>query len=176
MEDALRNTCKGAMMSAEKTLRPTHVVTCILLRYDQPDPRMLIVQRSERVGSYNARWAGISGFVEPGVAADEQAYTEIREETTLQHEQVRMLRRGVVVEHVDAQLGRHFYIHPFLFEVLMPERIQTDWEAINMSWIDPADLHNYDTVPKLSMHQLFALEISLTFLDKSLHAFTHIFG
>jgi ADP-ribose pyrophosphatase YjhB (NUDIX family) len=140
------------MMSSQQgqqPLRPTHVVTCFLQRNDEPSPRILIVQRSQRVGSYHGHWAGISGFVEPGVTPDEQAYTEIREETSLQREQVRMLRRGAVVEHVDAELGRHFYIHPFLFEVLAPQAIQTDWEATEMRWIQPSELRNYETVPKL---------------------------
>jgi 8-oxo-dGTP diphosphatase len=135
--------------TTHKPLRPTHVVTCILWRTDQETPRMLLVQRSERVGSYNARWAGISGFVEPKVTPDEQAYTEIREETGLQRDQVRMLKRGTVVEHIDAEIGRHFFIHPFLFEVRTPDAIKTDWEAVQMRWIEPSELANYPTVPKL---------------------------
>ena len=130
-------------------LRPTHVVTCFLMRSDTTEPRILIVQRSQRVGSYHGQWAGISGFVEIDTTPDEQAYTEIREETGLQREQVRMLRRGAVVEHIDAALKRHFYIHPFLFQVLAPEAIHTDWEANEMRWIAPLELSNYETVPKL---------------------------
>lgn len=138
----------GTQSSAQAP-RATHVVTCILLRNDQGQRRMLLVQRSERVGSYHQRWAGISGFVEPGVIPDEQAYTEIREETGLQRDQVRMLRRGAVVEHIDTEIARHFYIHPFLFEVLTPEAIKTDWEALQMRWIAPRELVDYETVPKL---------------------------
>src|SRR2546429_2067643 len=129
-----------------QNLRPTHVVTCILLRTDQPETRMLLVRRSQKVGSYHGHWAGISGFVEPNVTPDEQAYTEIREETGLQRDQVRMLRRGVIVEHIDEALGRHFYIHPFLFDVLTPDAIQTDWEATEMRWILPKELRDYETV------------------------------
>lgn len=131
------------------SLRPTHVVTCFLQRSDEKNVHILIVQRSQRVGSYNARWGGISGFVEPNVTPDEQAYTEIREETGLQREHVRMLKRGAIVEHPDADIGRHFYVHPFLFEVLTPEAIKTDWEAVAMRWLPPDELRNYDTVPKL---------------------------
>lgn len=130
-------------------LRPTHVVTCFLRRVDGERPQILIVQRSGRVGSYHGRWAGVSGFVEAGVTPDEQAFTEIREETGLRGEQVRMLRRGAVVEHRDAALGRHFYIHPFLFAALEPEAIVTDWEAAAMRWIEPAELGSYETAPKL---------------------------
>jgi len=110
---------------------------------------MLLVRRSQKVGSYHGRWAGVSGFVEPNVTPDEQAYTEIREETGLQRDQVRMLRRGTVVEHSDAELGRHFYIYPFLFEVLTPDCIQIDWEATEMRWIPSSELPTFETVPKL---------------------------
>lgn len=133
----------------QPALRPTHVVTCILRRTDQGEPQILLVQRSQKVGSYSAHWAGVSGFVEAGVTPDEQAYTEIREETSLQREQVRMRRRGVVVEYIDRELGRHWYIHPFLFDVLTPDAIKTDWEAVNMRWIDPSTLSSYETVPRL---------------------------
>ena len=132
-----------------QNLRPTHVVTCILSRTDQEETRVLLVRRSQKVGSYHGRWAGVSGFVELNVTPDEQAYTEIREETGLQRNQVHMLRRGTVVEHSDAELGRHFYIHPFLFEALTPELIQIDWEATEMRWIAPSQLPTFETVPKL---------------------------
>ena len=135
------------MTQNQQSLRPTHVVTCFLMRQDG---RMLIVQRSDRVGSYHAHWAGVSGFVEAGVTPDEQAYTEIREETGLQREQVRMLKRGAVVEYEDASIGRHWYVHPFLFEVLTPDAIRLDWEARQMRWITPSELQNYETVPKLA--------------------------
>ena len=134
---------------SRQPLRQTHVVTCFLMRTDRDQPDILIVRRSQRVGSYNARWAGISGFVEAGVTPDEQAYTEIREETGLQGEQVRMLKRGAVVEDEDAALGRHWYVHPFLFEVLTPGAITLDWEATEMRWITPSEIRNYETVPKL---------------------------
>ncbi|MBV9689055.1 MAG: NUDIX domain-containing protein [Ktedonobacteraceae bacterium] len=146
-------------MTTQPQLQQTHVVTCFLQRIQKgtvtssdPDAHsghILIVQRSQHVGSYRGRWAGISGFVEPNVTPDEQAYTEIREETTLQGEQVRMLKRGAVVEYSDEELGRHFYIHPFLFEVLTPDSIQTDYEATQMRWIDPSELGKYETVPRL---------------------------
>jgi len=134
----------------QQPLRPTHVVTCFLMRLDSGEPRILIVQRSGRVGSYNARWAGISGFVEEGVTPEEQAYTEIREETGLQRDQVRLLKKGAVVEYEDPSIGRHWYVHPFLFEVLAPDAIRLDWEANQMRWIAPSELSNYETVPKLA--------------------------
>ncbi|GCE18360.1 NUDIX domain-containing protein [Dictyobacter kobayashii] len=137
--------------------RTTHVVTCFLERTDGPKAQILLVQRSQRVGSYHGHWAGISGFVEPNVSPDEQAFVEIGEETSLRRDQVRMLRRGEVVEHIDTELGRHFYVHPFLFHVLAPEEIKTDWEAVDMRWIEPDELSGYETVPKLKEAYVSAL-------------------
>jgi ADP-ribose pyrophosphatase YjhB (NUDIX family) len=137
---------------SQQPLRPTPVVTCFLRRVDEvggQEPRILVVRRSQRVGSYNERWAGVSGFVEEGVAPDEQAYTEIREETGLQRDQVRMLKRGNVVEYQDASIGRHWFVHPYLFDVLNPNAIRLDWEATEMRWIAPSELGQLETVPKL---------------------------
>lgn len=129
--------------------RSTPVVTNFLLRMDGPSPLLLLVRRSGRVGSYNARWAGISGFLEEGVSPEEQAYTEIREETGLQRPQVRLFRRGQVVEYIDTDLNRRWQVHPFLAEVLAPTAIHLDWEAEEMRWIAPTDLSGYETVPRL---------------------------
>ncbi len=137
----------------QSTPRPTPVVTNFLLRTDASVPRLLVVRRSGRVGSYNARWGGISGFIEQGVSPEEQAYTEIREETGLQPPQVRLLKRGEVVEYIDEDLNRRWLVHPFLAEVLAPDAIQLDWEAEEMRWIVPEELSNYETVPKL--HEAF---------------------
>nr|BBH89565.1 hypothetical protein KTC_43160 [Thermosporothrix sp. COM3] len=130
-------------------LRKTHVVTCFLMRTDERPARILLARRSQRVGSYNGAWAGISGFVEEGMTSLEQAYTEIQEETGLNRDQLRLLKTGAVVQHVDEALGRHFFIHPFLFEVVPPFTIQPDWEATEMRWIVPDELTRFETVPKL---------------------------
>lgn len=137
------------MTSQPSSPRPTHVVTNILRRVDTTPAKILLVRRSQRVGSYQSHWAGVSGFVEQNVTPEEQAFTEIHEETGLQHDQVRMLRRGAVVEYIDNDLNRHWFIHPFLFEVVTPEAIKTDWEATEMRWIEPSELAQYETVPKL---------------------------
>lgn len=131
------------------TLRPTPVVTCFLLHQEGNTTRLLLVRRSSRVGSYNDRWAGISGFIEKGVSPEQQAYTEISEETGLSRKQARLLKRGEVVEYLDQALNRHWLVHPFLVEVLDVTAIRLDWEAREMRWIEPTELANYETVPQL---------------------------
>lgn len=128
----------------------THVVTCFLLRADRGHDEILLVRRSERVRTYRGAWAGISGYLEPGVTPLEQAYTELREETGLAREDVRLLRAGAPLTFEDTTLGQAWTVHPFLFAISAPDRIQTDWEATAHQWIAPAELAALPTVPKLA--------------------------
>jgi len=43
-------------------MKENHVVTCFV----ENDGSVLIVKRSSRVGTYQQRWSGISGHIEPG--------------------------------------------------------------------------------------------------------------
>ena len=54
-------------------LQEKRVVTCFLESANE----ILILRRSEQVGSYRGRWAGVSGYIE--TTADEQALVEIEE-------------------------------------------------------------------------------------------------
>lgn len=124
------------------------VVTIFLLHRPSDAPEeILLLRRSQRVGTYRGRWAGVTGFVE--APPDEQAYTELREETSLERNDVTLLRRGEPFTFTDAALDREWTVHPYLFLVADPTKIQTDWENVETKWISPADLDQYETVPRL---------------------------
>jgi len=124
------------------------VVTSFLLRRPPGAPEeLLILRRSQRVGTYHGRWAGVSGFVE--APPDEQAYVELHEEVHLERGDVQLLRRGEPLTFVDAELVREWTVHPYLFLVVDPTRIQTDWEHTETCWIAPQELGQYETVPML---------------------------
>ena len=128
----------------------THVVTCFLLRRDRGHDEILIVRRSERVRTYRGRWAGVSGYVELGVSPQDQAYTELREETQLAPEEVSLLSAGAPLPVQDAAEGLNWLVHPFLFLVRAPDHIQTDWEARESRWVAPSEVAQLETVPGLA--------------------------
>lgn len=120
-----------------------HVVTCFL----EHDGRILILRRSSKVGTYQRKWAGISGYLEKEEL--EQAFTEISEETELYKNDLKLIKKGEPLQVIDKGLNRKWVVHPFLFHVKEPGKIRTDWEHTDMRWIKPRQLGRYETVPGL---------------------------
>jgi 8-oxo-dGTP diphosphatase len=124
-------------------LQEKEVVTCFL----ESENEILILRRSERVGSYQGRWAGVSGYIE--TSADEQALIEIEEETSLSPEEVELTRKGKPLAVEDKKLGVRWVVHPYLFHIEDRNKIKMDWEHKEARWIVPKDITKFETVPKL---------------------------
>ncbi len=124
-------------------LQEKRVVTCFL----ESDGEILILRRSQQVGSYQGRWAGVSGYVEK--TSDEQALVEIEEETSLCGEDLRLTKKGRPLLIEDEKLGVKWMVHPYLFHIKDRGKIKIDWEHKEMKWIAPEDIDNYQTVPML---------------------------
>ncbi len=124
-------------------LQEKRVVTCFL----ESDGKILILRRSGQVGTYQGRWAGVSGYIEK--TSDEQALVEIDEETGLGGEDVKLMKRGKPLVIKDEKLGVKWVVHPYLFQIKDRDKIKIDWEHKETKWIDPKDIDSYQTVPKL---------------------------
>ncbi|NVM30309.1 MAG: NUDIX pyrophosphatase [Candidatus Helarchaeota archaeon] len=121
-----------------------HVVTSFL-RFQG---KILLLQRSSRVGTYQGQWAGCSGYIEGNEVPYDRAIIEIWEETKLTEDQVTLIKKGDPIEIIDEGKGITWIVHPFLFEIVT-DQIQLDWEHKNYKWIPPDELSNFQTVPKL---------------------------
>ncbi|MEZ4864894.1 MAG: NUDIX pyrophosphatase [Caldilineaceae bacterium] len=112
--------------------------------------KILLVRRSNAVGSYQGQWAGISGYLEDPTALA-QARREIREETGLTDEQVRLVAQAPPIPIPAPELGKSWVVHPFLFEIADPAAIQLDWENLELRWVQPDEVADYPTVPALAV-------------------------
>ncbi|MFB6304101.1 MAG: NUDIX domain-containing protein [Haloferacaceae archaeon] len=117
-----------------------HVVTCFL----RHDGRLLLTRRSDAVGTYAGRWAGVSGYVEGDPAdAVADARREIDEETGLD---ATLVRAGDPLDVADG--GRTWTVHPFLFDAadrdVRPNEELADWE-----WVHAPAMRDRETVPEL---------------------------
>lgn len=106
--------------------------------------KILLLQRSDSVGSYRGQWAGVSGYIEPGERPEAAARRELDEELGLG--KARMARS------IDAQSFRDgevvWTVHAFLFDV-RDSKIKVDWEHKGYEWVRPEDVSKYPTVPGL---------------------------
>jgi len=129
----------------EKVINRIKVVTVFLMY----EGKILLLKRSAKVRTMNGMWAGISGYLED-VNPLVQALKEISEECGLSESQVHLLKSAEPLEVRDAQFSNIIWIvYPFLFES-STKSIRLDWEHDEYIWINPIELGNYKTVPKLN--------------------------
>jgi len=131
-------------MTAYTTLKSTPVVTAFL-RYER---RILLLQCSDMVGSYQGRWSAVSGYLEDATLLL-QARGEIREEVGLSDDEVLLVAVGEPIEVPAPELAKVWVVHPFLFAIDNPEHIKLDRENVEPSWMAPEEITNYTAVPKL---------------------------
>jgi ribose 1,5-bisphosphate isomerase len=124
----------------------SHVVTAFLRHRG----RVLLLRRSDAVGTYSGRWGGVSGFAEGD--PDAQVRTEIREETGLDDGVISLVRSGRPVEFTDPDLDREWVVHPYLFDCETSE-IEMSGEHDAFEWVSPTEIVDPDAdrecVPKL---------------------------
>ena len=134
------NGSKGTI--AIEGVEEVRVVTAFL---ERADGRILLLQRSEKVGSFRGRWAGISGYLADPTPLD-QVYREISEEVGVEPKDLDLAAEGAPVLARDG--SRVFVVFPFRFLVRAPE-IRLDWESARAEWVDPREIRHRQTVPKL---------------------------
>ncbi|QRV13409.1 NUDIX domain-containing protein [Haloterrigena salifodinae] len=118
----------------------THVVTAFLCNRSD----VLLLRRSDAVGTYQGQWGGVSGFAEG--QPDEQVSVEIREETGLESDAVSLVRSGRPVEFEDADLEREWVVHPYLFDCETRE-IELSEEHDAFEWAAPTAMLDLESWP-----------------------------
>jgi translation initiation factor 2B subunit (eIF-2B alpha/beta/delta family)/8-oxo-dGTP pyrophosphatase MutT (NUDIX family) len=108
---------------------------------------VLLLRRSEDVGSYPGQWGAVAGHLDPDEPR-EAALTEIEEETGLSEQDVHLVREGSSFSVDDEERGTSWTVHPFLFDADTRD-ISVNWETAEAEWASPTALLRRDTVPEL---------------------------
>ncbi|CQR48874.1 MULTISPECIES: NUDIX domain-containing protein [Haloferax] len=120
-----------------------HVVT-VFLRHGG---RVLLARRSEAVGTYQGRWAGVSGYVEGDPAdAERDARRELAEEVGVREADAELVRAGEPLAVADE--GREWTVHPFLFDAGSRD-VDPNEELAEVEWVHPTEMRERETVPGL---------------------------
>lgn len=131
-------------MEMESTPQRTPVVTAFVYHGGE----VALVKRSDRVKTYQGKWAAFSGYVEH--APLQQAYIELAEEAALSESQVKLMGIGIPLEVDDDRDGSRWLVLPFIFKLEEGAKIEIDWEAEGIGWFTADDIESMDTVPGLS--------------------------
>ncbi|USZ70498.1 NUDIX domain-containing protein [Natronosalvus halobius] len=122
---------------------PTHVVTAFLRNAGE----ILLARRSDAVGTSTGTWGAVSGFAEGD--PDAQVRREIAEETGIE-DVCTLVRSGRPLEVTDADTGRGWVVHPYLFDC-DDRDVDLSEEHDALEWVHPTAIPTgeYDTVPGL---------------------------
>jgi len=121
----------------------THVVTVFL----RNEGEVLLLRRSDAVGSYSGRWGVVAGHAEghPDAAVRE----EIREETGIDPDaETTLVRRGDPFEVIDDDLGTRWVVHPCLFDCTT-RAVEPNEETDEFEWAPPTAILRREAVPDL---------------------------
>jgi predicted aconitase with swiveling domain/ADP-ribose pyrophosphatase YjhB (NUDIX family) len=124
-----------------KNLEETHVVTSFI----ENEGDILILKRSELVGTYQGLWAGVSGYLENDETPLTRAQKEIEEEIGLRNPEL-VVEGEPILTRDDKRI---WVIRPYLFRSDSRD-ITLDWEHTDCAWIRPSQMAEYETVPRLS--------------------------
>ena len=122
----------------------TAVITVFLTR----NKKLLLLRRSQKVGSYRGCWAGVSGYLDTDDPI-EQAWTELHEELGVGPDEAALDIIGEPLEVADSKADRTWLVHPFRFVLFDHAEIRLDWEHVEMNWSTPETMQHLDTVPGL---------------------------
>ncbi|ELZ02083.1 initiation factor 2B-like protein [Natrialba chahannaoensis JCM 10990] len=141
----MSDSTNGDGTESESESTHADVVTAFLRHRGE----ILLLRRSDAVGTYTGRWGGVSGFAEGD--PDAQVRTEIHEETGLSDAEIDLVRSGRSVSVTDPDLDREWTVHPYLFDAdsrdvtLSAEHDALEWTPPTTICIDP----DRQTVPAL---------------------------
>lgn len=123
------------------------VVTCLL----EHGGKILLLKRSNLVGTYRGLWGGVAGYVEELEDPYDTALKEISQETNVGLDAITLVKKGDPIEVLDTYEGKRYdwVVHPFLFHVQDKALVRIDWEHEEYRWVYPSEVKKLDTVPGL---------------------------
>ncbi|WP_254279766.1 NUDIX domain-containing protein [Haloarcula marina] len=123
------------------------VVTCFL----RNDGEVLLLRRSDAVGSYPGKWGGVAGHVADDADTDRDPETaaraEIAEETGL-GDAATLVAAGDPFPVDDEARGTRWLVNPFLFDCAS-RAVTTNEETVETAWVHPPEILRRETVPRL---------------------------
>ncbi len=106
--------------------------------------KLLLLKRSDKVNSYQGKYSAVSGHIEKGESPSEAGIREIREETGITDVKIKTEGKPFPVRWKNIV----FNVHPII-AITSSSDVKLNWENSEFRWINPEEIGNFQTVPKL---------------------------
>lgn len=110
---------------------------------------ILLLKRSQDVRAYKGLWNSVAGYLDEIRPLEEKVHDELLEETGITSEMIKKTKFGQPFEVIDNKIEKTWVVFPALVELNIKPAINLDWEHTEYKWINPLDLHKFDTIPNL---------------------------
>jgi alpha-beta hydrolase superfamily lysophospholipase/8-oxo-dGTP pyrophosphatase MutT (NUDIX family) len=123
-----------------------HVDPVINLYIRDKKGSILIIKRSQKVGTHKGLWHGIGGYVSPGEPAVKTARREAEEELGINSRYLRLIKKADPYKFYEKEYDKDWKVTPILMESAA-KKIKLNWEADKYLWVWPNRLTNYIKIP-----------------------------
>jgi len=110
---------------------------------------ILILKRSEKVGTYRGIWNAVAGYIDENKPLKEKIMEEISEELGIPINTIEEIKIGKTYEFTDEEINRTWIVIPSLAMLQMKPEIKLDWEHTDCKWIKPEKMCDFSLVPML---------------------------
>lgn len=108
--------------------------------------KILILNRSLSTKTMQSKWAGVSGYTEPGEDLLSRALLEINEETKIEKHEL-ILYNILDQISVNIRTDTNFIIQPFYF-ISTTQNVILNWEHTSYRWISAIEIDKFEFVPR----------------------------
>lgn len=130
------------------TKSETCLVLTVFIIYND---KMLLLKRSEKVGTYKNKWNTVTGYIDEKKPIYLKILDEIKEELGITKNNILSYNLYESFEFKDKTINKKWIIYPSKIELINNPKIKLDWEHSEFRWINSKDLLKYDIVPKLDL-------------------------
>ena len=126
----------------------TAIVLTVFVQYRD---EILLLKRSDKVGTYKGLWNTVTGYLDEARPIIEKIKEELREELDIDFNIIESYSFGKSFQFTDSKINKTWIVYPARIKLKQKPEIKLDWEHIEYIWIKPEDMKKYKTVPNLHL-------------------------